>query len=170
MGTNENVTGFEAILRISVAKLTIGVFEIWATAWKFGSFFRLFFDGWGEMGELYLKKERIDNMRSRDYDLHIIFWSALSVYQSGPVRGFQYPWYLCKRLTGYAKFLFEACVKTFINITCLFPHIRHFQEVNILLKYLLTQNYIILISTQIVLQFTSTHSYGIGAGWVEMKM
>ena len=47
-----------------------------------------------------------------------------------------------------------------INITCLSPHTRRFQEVNILLKYLLTQNSIFLIITQIALQLTSAHSYG----------
>ena len=40
------------------------------------------------------------------------------------------------------------------------PHTRHFQEVNILLKYLLTQNSIFLIITQIALQLTSALSYG----------
>ena len=54
MGRNKNATGFEAILRISVAKLVTGFFLIWATAWKFGSFCRLFSDGWGGGGcELY---------------------------------------------------------------------------------------------------------------------
>ena len=49
VGGNENVTSFEAILRISVAKLVIGFFLIWATAWKFGSFCRLFLRG-GDRG------------------------------------------------------------------------------------------------------------------------
>ena len=47
------VTSFEAILRISVAKLVIGFFRICATARKFGSFFRLFFEGWGQ-GDLLI--------------------------------------------------------------------------------------------------------------------
>ena len=46
------------------------------------------------------------------------------------------------------------------NITCLLPRTHRFQEVNILRKYLLTQNSIFLIITQIALQLTSAHSYG----------
>ena len=165
MGRNENVIGFEAILRISVAKLVIGFFWIWATAWKFGSFCRLFLRGGGS-GWIVLKKEWIDNMRSRDYDLHIISWPALSVYQSGPVRGFQYPWFLGKKLTGYTNFLFEAYIRTFINITCLSPHTPRFQEVNILLKYLLTQNSFGSLSNPLVNQrFSWTNSVKFITQW-----
>ena len=154
------VASFEAILCISVAKLAIGFFWIWATAWKFGSFCRLFFDRWGGVGELYEKKERKDNMRSRDYDLHMISLSASSVYQSGRVRGFQYSWYLGKKLTGYTKFHFKACVRWFINIMCLSPHTRRFQEVNILLKYLLAQNSFSSLSNPLVNQrFSWTNSF-----------
>ena len=53
---------------------------------------------------------------------------------------------------------------------CLSPHICRFQEVNILLKYLLTQKLHNLIVTQIALQLASAHSYVVGVGWVEMKM
>ena len=128
--------------------------------------FGLFFEGWGQGSRLYFKKERIENMRSRDYDLHIISWSALSVYQSGPVRGFQYPWYLGKILTGYTKFLFEACVRTFIIVTCLSPHTCRLQGVNILLKYLLTQNSFSSLSNPLVNQrFSWTSSFKFITQW-----
>ena len=100
-------------------------------------------------------------MRSRDYDRHVISWSALSVYQSGPVKGFQYPWYLGKQLTGYTKFLFEASIRTFINITCLSPHTSRLRN---LIKNSYQVPFFDLLSThvitQIVLQLTSAHSYG----------
>jgi len=46
--------------------------------------------------------------------------------------------YLGKKLTGCTKFLFEARVRTVINITCFSPHNRRFQEVKIFLKSLPT--------------------------------
>ena len=138
------VTSFEAILRISVAKLVIGFFWIWATAWKFGSFCRFFLRGGGRG----------------------VSWSALSVYQSGLVRGFQYPWFLGEKLTGHTKFIFEACVSAFIIITCVSPHTRRFQEVNILLKYLLTQNSFSSLSNPLVNQrFSWTNSFKFITQW-----
>ena len=105
-------------------------------------------------------------MRSRDYDLNIIYWPALSNYQSGLVRGFQYPSYLGKKLTGYTKFLFEACVRTFIIIMCLSPHTRRFQEVNILLKYLLSQNSFSSLSNPLVNQrFSWANSFKFITRW-----
>ena len=47
MGRNENVTGFEAILRISVAKLTIGFFEYEALLGNLGHFVDCFLTGGG---------------------------------------------------------------------------------------------------------------------------
>ena len=60
MGRNENVTGVKAILCISVAKLVFGfcrIIWIWATAWKFESFCKLFFEGSGG-GKLYQKRKK----------------------------------------------------------------------------------------------------------------
>ena len=62
MGRNENVTGFEAILRISVAKLVIGFFEYEALLGNLGHFVDCFLAGGGEWVNC-IKKERIDNMR-----------------------------------------------------------------------------------------------------------
>ena len=56
MGRNENVTAFEAILRISVAKLTIGFFEYEALLGNLGHVVDYFLTSWGRWVNCILKR------------------------------------------------------------------------------------------------------------------
>ena len=72
MSRNEIVTAFEAILRISVAKLVIVFFfQYEALLGNVGHFVDCFLTG-GRRWVNCIKTEQIDNMRSRDYALLII--------------------------------------------------------------------------------------------------